>query len=257
MLRQKCWIVFIIKMKRLVLFIFICYSLCGCAQQSITEVIDSLQTEYSLYPDRYPPKGSFDTIPPPLAESWSCEEACIKAYAIPSEIILQYYPWNADSITISFDSQFSPKSTNEEKLTKEDLMQFVNLLYQYTYDKDKPCVSMITIIGSGSPYPNFRLTFYHKEKSFFADFYKHIDNPIQVIDSSVEYPYTIVTNAYSSYDEYATNIFWGNLFHLTFNQLADYIEKRFGQDVRVGQYENDCEEKIEFLELEERTVIAD
>lgn len=246
-------------MKRLVLFIFIFSSLCGYAQQNITEVIDSLQTEYSLYPDRYPSRGSFDTIPPPppITESWNCEEAGIKAFAIPSEIILQYYPWNADSITISFDSQFSSKSANEKKLTKEDLTQIVDLLYQYTYDKDKPCVSMITIIGSGSPYPNFRLTFYHKEKSFFTDFYKHIDNPIQVIDSSVEYPYTIVSNAYSFYDEYATNIFWGKLFHFTFNQLADYIEKRFGQDVRVGQYENDCEEEIEILELEERTVVAD
>lgn len=222
------------------------------AQQNITEVIDSLHTEYTLYPEKE--HHIYDTIPPPppLGGYINCEDCYIEAYAIPTEVILQYYPWNADSITIAFDLH-DLENSKEIKLKKEDIEQIVNILYKFEYDSDKPCIRIISVVGSGSPYPNFRLTFYHKEESFFADFYRHMDNPMRIIDSSCGDPYKFITNAYSDDEEYESLIYWGSLFHITFDQLADYIEERFGRNVRNGKYENDFYEETPLMDLIERT----
>lgn len=238
------------------LYIIFFFSICTLfvySQQSITEVIDSLHAEYALYPDKgYHLRDTTTAIPPPppLEGYANCEDCYIEAYAIPSEVILQYYPWNADSITIAFDLQ----KQKEIKLEKGDLEKIVNTLYKFEYDTDKPCISVVSVIGSGSPYPNFRLTFYHKDESSFADFYRHIDNPMRIIDSSCGDPYKFITDAYPSSDVYQSLVYWGSLFHLTFDQLADYIEDRFGENVREGKYENDFYEEIDLKDLIERKV---
>lgn len=218
------------------------------AQENLASVIDSLKTEYSLFPGKYPHSTSDqneEMLPPPPPSfngTEDYEKNYIKAYAIPANVIMQYYPWNADSITISFDLHITDSLAGENKeikLNKKDIRKFIETLYKYDLDKSKP--SIITIVSiEGTPIPNFRLTFYHQDNYLMADFYRHFKNPFTIIDSSVtEIPVQSETASPNTKESYSSIIEWGRLFHITFEELAKYIEKRFKHQVYDGKYDFD------------------
>ena len=238
-------------------FILIFVFLFGCSaysQESITNVIDSLRSTYSLYPGVYPNESEGDSIPPPppLISIENAAPKYVEAYCIPSEVIKEYYPWNADSIYISFGLE--TKSKNNFKLEEQDISALTDILYKYDYNHidHSEFISLTTIVGSGSPIANFRLTFYHKDESFFADFYKHIDNCMRIIDSSYnKNPYLSITDPYLIDEDYSSLVDWGKHFDISFRQISEYIMQRFGENVSIGLYENDIEQEDLLFNLDE------
>lgn len=226
--------------KLLTIFLFSFFSLNIYPQQHVGNVIDSLKVVYSLYPGKYPDLKKFEDIPPPPPLIDSACSRHIEAYAIPPHVIMGYYPWNADSIAISFDMHLAPEERRRIKLEKEDIEVFIDALYKF--DWENKClrlrISITTILAWDTPIPNFRLTFYHGADHLFADFYQHMSNPLTINDSSCGDPYSSERDPYSM-EHYFSQIDWGGQSRLTFSLFTAYIQKRFGIDVGEGKYESD------------------
>lgn len=226
-------------------------------ERGLRENLDSLQKHYSLYPNLYPQvylhSANTDSIsippPPPLngKEKMITEEddVNIRAYAIPTQLLTSYYPWDADSIVVS-----TANNGRLGLLSKQDKEFIVDLFYNYDrkiIESDTPLI----IIRSEDcdcnvPIADFRMTFYHNTDNLRVDFFTGIDNGVRIKDSSVkDWSTEEILD-----DEYYTTLRWGCILKEEYLQIISLFEKRFNTTINLGNYENIQEEMLIIRNLE-------